>query len=148
MHETIEAQFQNALAHAQMATLQSLSPLVPEASTRRYFRLFLEDDSTCVGVFENPETAKKTMPRVVAVQRFLENGGIAVPRIYFTDTHAGVMLQQDLGDVSLNTALKAHPKKTDSKYVRLATPQRRRRMPRVSSRIRRAKTHVRVRFLY
>ncbi|MBS0618494.1 MAG: phosphotransferase [Spirochaetes bacterium] len=91
-------------------------PLVPEASTRRYYRLHLSDASTLVGVLEDAATAATNMPLVNAVQNFLAQNNIAVPKIYFTDTAAGIMLQQDLGDLSLNQALKDNPANAEQYY--------------------------------
>lgn len=91
-------------------------PLVPEASTRRYYRLLLPDGTTLVGVSEDPATATNTMPLVAQVQSFLRRNAVAVPEILFADPAAGVMLQQDLGDLSLNQALKENPDKADLYY--------------------------------
>lgn len=117
--------FSRALAAAGLAgTLNQITPLVPEASTRRYYRLTREEPSTAlgtdssnlVGVFEEPASATTNMPNVIAVQRFLHERGVAVPEIYFANPAAGVMLQQDLGDLSLNQALKENPDKADLLY--------------------------------
>lgn len=91
-------------------------PLVPEASARRYYRLELSDGTSLVGVSEDPATATTTMPLVLKVQSFLRNHGVAVPEIFYSDPAAGVMLQQDLGDLSLNQALKENPDKADALY--------------------------------
>lgn len=96
--------------------LKDITPLVPEASTRRYYRLTLEDGITLVGVHEDTATATTNMPNVIAVQKFLHERGVAVPEIYFADPAAGVMLQQDLGDMSLNEVLKENPGKADLLY--------------------------------
>lgn len=109
--------FSRALAAAKLTgRLGQITPLVPEASTRRYYRLHLSDQTTRVGVHEDATNAAVNMPNVIAVQRFLHERGIAVPEIYFADPAAGVMLQQDLGDLSLNQALKENPDKVDLLY--------------------------------
>lgn len=69
-----------------------------------------------VGVEEDTATATTNMPNVIAVQKFLREHGVAVPEIYFADPAAGVMLQQDLGDLSLNQGLKDNPDKMDLLY--------------------------------
>jgi aminoglycoside/choline kinase family phosphotransferase len=86
--------------------IAQITQLFPEASARRYYRLTLQDGGTLVGVHEDPASARVNMPNVIAVQRFLASGGVAVPQIYASDMASGVMLQQDLGDVSLNQILK------------------------------------------
>ncbi|MFO1471456.1 MAG: phosphotransferase [Turneriella sp.] len=117
MTSDLSALFQSALkAAGRNATLIKITPLVPEASTRRYYRLTLEDGSTVVGVEEDTATAITNMPNVIAVQKFLHERGVAVPEIYFADPAAGVMLQQDLGDLSFNQALRENPGKTDNLY--------------------------------
>lgn len=96
--------------------LKGITPLVPEASTRRYYRLTLEDGVTLVGVEEDTATATTNMPNVIAVQKFLHERGVAVPEIYFAEPAAGVMLQQDLGDLSLNQALRDEPTQWELYY--------------------------------
>ncbi len=95
----------------------TVTPLVPEASTRRYYRLTLEQTGkTLIGVHEDAATATINMPNVIAVQKFLRERGVAVPEIYYTDITAGIMLQQDLGDLSLNQALRDEPAKWELYY--------------------------------
>ncbi|AFM11647.1 aminoglycoside phosphotransferase family protein [Turneriella parva] len=109
--------FSRALAAAKLTgRLDQITPLVPEASTRRYYRLHLSDKTTRVAVNEDTATASTNMPNVIAVQRFLHERGVAVPEIYFADPAAGIMLQQDLGDLSLNQALKENSDKADLLY--------------------------------
>jgi len=109
--------FSRALAATQFSgELVTITPLVPEASTRRYYRLTLEEGVTLVGVQEDATTATTNMPNVIAVQKFLHERGVAVPEIYFTDIAAGIMLQQDLGDLSLNQALRDEPAKWELYY--------------------------------
>jgi len=97
-------------------SITRMAPLVPEASTRRYYRLYLSNGTTLVGVLEDATTAATNMPLVTAVQRFLFNNNIAVPQIFFSDAAAGTMLQQDLGDLSLNQALKENPANAEQYY--------------------------------
>jgi aminoglycoside/choline kinase family phosphotransferase len=117
IHDELLQLFSATLQEAQIATtLVNITALVPEASTRRYYRLQLTDGRTIVGVHEDATTAASNMPNVIAVQRFLHARGIAVPEIYFTDLAAGIMLQQDLGDLSLNQALRNEPTKWELYY--------------------------------
>lgn len=98
------------------AKLSGTTPLVPEASTRRYYRLHLADSTTVIGVHEGAESAAVNMPNVLAVQKFLKTGGVSVPEIFYCDVAAGVMLQQDLGDLSLNQALREQPDTAELLY--------------------------------
>jgi aminoglycoside/choline kinase family phosphotransferase len=78
--------FSQALKAAGYATeLERLTALVPEASARRYFRLHLSDGQTIVGVSEEPASAAVNMPNVLAVQKFLTAGNVAVPQIFYTE---------------------------------------------------------------
>lgn len=109
--------FSQALTHVtKAANIARIIPLVPEVSTRRYYRLELADGSTYVGVLEDQQTATVNMPLVAAVQNFLHAHRIRVPEIYFCDPHAGVMLQQDLGDLSLMALLQQKPDQAESLY--------------------------------
>jgi len=109
--------FSRALAAAGFAdNLTEIIPLVPEASTRRYYRLLLTDKTTIVGVQEEVTTAMTNIPNVLAVQKFLKTGGVSVPEIFYCDVAAGVMLQQDLGDLSLNEALREQPDTAELLY--------------------------------
>lgn len=109
--------FSQALHAAGYPTqLSRFTPLVPEASTRRYYRLHLTDGKTLVAASEDASSAKINMPNVIAVQAFLQTGNINVPEIIYTDMTAGIMLQQDLGDMSLNQILKDEPHMADLYY--------------------------------
>lgn len=96
--------------------LISVTGLVPEASTRRYYTLTFADGKTLVGVLEESATAQSNMPLVQSIQSFLKKGDVSVPEIIFTDVAAGVMLQQDLGDVSLNQALRENHEQAEVLY--------------------------------
>lgn len=109
--------FSKALRAAGYSTeLSRFTALVPEASTRRYYRLHLTDGKTLVVASEDASSAKINMPNVIAVQAFLQTGNVNVPEIIYTDMTAGIMLQQDLGDMSLNQILKAKPDQADLYY--------------------------------
>lgn len=117
MPVSIEEKFGPLLAEMRVsARLVETTALVPEASLRRYYRLRFDDGRTLIGVNEDASSAAINMPNVIAVQRFLHERSVAVPEIYFADPAAGVMLQQDLGDLSLNQALKENPDKADLLY--------------------------------
>jgi aminoglycoside/choline kinase family phosphotransferase len=134
MHARLREKFSQLLLQMQRdAEIAEITPLVPEASTRRYYRLHLSDTTavgfspsiapatqlpprTMVGVHEDAATATTNMPNVIDVQRFLHARRVAVPEIYFSDPASGVMLQQDLGDTSLNQILKDQPDKADLHY--------------------------------
>lgn len=96
-------------------------PLAGDASTRRYYRLTLEGDapptvvlmvqpdaglalsSEELAVFREP---LREMP-FLNVQRYLRAVGIAVPEIYADEPARGLVLLEDLGDVTLWEAARA-----------------------------------------
>jgi len=115
--DSISAKFLPALKAVGLpAQLQSARALVAEASARRYYTLTFADGKTLVGVLEESATAQTNMPLVQSIQSFLKKGDVSVPEIIFTDVAAGAMLQQDLGDVSLNQALRENPEQAEVLY--------------------------------
>jgi N-acetylmuramate 1-kinase len=109
--------FAKALALAGRSTaLKNLVALVPEVSTRRYYRLTLADGTTLVGVHEDATTARTNMPLVSQIQGFLKSGGVSIPEVLYADAETGVMLQQDLGDMSLSQVLRENPDQIETLY--------------------------------
>jgi N-acetylmuramate 1-kinase len=109
--------FAKALARAgRSSAMVGIEALVPEASTRRYYRLNLTDGSALVGVLEPIATAAENFGRFAAIRDFLALSQVNVPEIYFADAAAGVMLQQDLGPTDLNQLLKTDPANTQRNY--------------------------------
>lgn len=96
--------------------LCTVGALVPEASARRYYRLSLDGGQTLVGVLEDASTAGTNMLLVQGIESFLRKGDVAVPEIVFADNAVGVMLQQDLGDMSLNQSLRENPEQVEALY--------------------------------
>lgn len=102
------------------ATLARVTPLAGDASSRRYFRLSVagcpQAPATVVAmvlgadrlplssaeltVFETPPTE---LP-YVNVGRFLASVGVRIPRLYHYDSDGGVLLLEDIGDLTLRSA--------------------------------------------
>ena len=90
--------------------------LAGDASNRSYWRAFLPDGSTVVCMKLAPEPLKSeevvdgerptTLP-FLDVGRFLEAGGIPVPKVLHEDLDLGVLVLEDLGDETVEQALKA-----------------------------------------
>ncbi len=78
-------------------------PLSGDASTRRYFRLAGEGCGYVLALDPEPfEPAGSTYLRVGAL---LEGYGLPVPRVIDVDGRRGIVLQEDLGDRTLQQAL-------------------------------------------
>jgi len=101
------------------------SELAGGASNRRYFRVQSPDQSWVVMVLaDEPLRSEEAVsgPAVtelpfVSVQRFLSDGGIAVPRIHLFDETAGHLWLDDLGDVVLgDQLLVANPEERVRRY--------------------------------
>jgi len=86
--------------------VQRVEPLTPDASERRYFRLFPKERkwgksivAMCLAAPEAGELAFEN------VQKYLLRSGLPVPRIYLYDCSLGIMLLEDLSDTSLESYL-------------------------------------------
>ncbi|MCC6219608.1 MAG: phosphotransferase [Deltaproteobacteria bacterium] len=95
-----------------------ISPLTPDASLRRYFRIALEG-SECVPqtivamVFDSLKCAEVDGGEVlncdeayVRLTELLRENSVAVPELYFRNYEPAILLIEDLGDRLLATALR------------------------------------------
>ncbi|NOZ01864.1 MAG: phosphotransferase [Deltaproteobacteria bacterium] len=91
-----------------------VTPLVQDASTRSYFRATLESGRTVVVMKMAPDPLKSDELVVGArpdkvpfldVGRYLAGGGIPVPEVLHVNLDAGVIVLEDLGDVTIERAL-------------------------------------------
>jgi aminoglycoside/choline kinase family phosphotransferase len=80
-----------------------ISPLAGDASTRRYFRVQETRDTSVVAL--HPEPFDGESAPFLVVHGLLAGWGVPVPRILGVDGPQGVMWLEDLGDVTLQTAL-------------------------------------------
>jgi aminoglycoside/choline kinase family phosphotransferase len=83
---------------------RSWTPLVAEASSRRYVRLEAPrcvDAPSAVLMLFATSTLPDEVARVERVTRLMAAAGVPVPEIYRTQPGAGWILQEDLGDVTL-----------------------------------------------
>lgn len=81
----------------------TLKPASEDASFRRYFRVFLADDSTRIVMDAPPE--KEDCHPFVGIARHLHQAGVHAPVIYAQDLQQGFLLLEDLGGVSYLDAL-------------------------------------------
>src|SRR5215470_19565361 len=76
--------------------------LTPDASTRKYYRVFSGADSTetfIISLYLAPFNAHENS--FVDVSQLFERAGLPVPRIIDVADTDGIILQEDLGDTSL-----------------------------------------------
>src|SRR5262250_2486929 len=76
--------------------------LTPDASTRKYYRVFSGADSTetlIISLYLAPFNAHENS--FVDVSRLFERAGLPAPRIIDVADTDGIILQEDLGDTSL-----------------------------------------------
>jgi aminoglycoside/choline kinase family phosphotransferase len=98
-----------------------LVPLAGDASTRRYYRLLQEGDGAVLAVYPEPIDAEQN-PFVV-VRHLLAGWGIPVPEIVDVDGPRGVLLLEDLGDLTLQEQLKTASEETRAELYRQALDQ-------------------------
>ena len=79
-------------------SLENVERLTGDASTRRYYRLFTNQESF-VACLDHP-TETGTNP-FVRVHKFLNEHGVRVPIIHDRSVEKGYILEEDLGDVTL-----------------------------------------------
>ena len=86
-----------------------------DASTRRYYRLQLPDRSFVLALYPEPFVAADLS--YLTVRALLEGHGLPVPGTEDVDGGRGVVLQEDLGDETLQALLKdASPTRTAELY--------------------------------
>ena len=96
----------------------TISPLRQEASSRSYYRITTNDQSYILAIQskEAPEqnfaASGSSAAKFLYAAKLLENNSVRVPEIYAFSEDLRFMLQQDLGDVTLDTH-----KKLDNKIV-------------------------------
>lgn len=81
-----------------------VTPLSGDASTRRYFRVVAGGRSLVIALY--PEAFVPEELTFVLVRDLLEGYGLPVPRVVDVDGPRGVVLQEDLGDRTLQEVLK------------------------------------------
>lgn len=89
-------------------------PLAGDASARRYFRLWADDDSAVL--MDDPSGA--TAP-FVSMTRWLRGHGFAAPDLLAVDQEAGLLLVQDLGDDLVARVLERAPEVAHPIYDRI-----------------------------
>jgi aminoglycoside/choline kinase family phosphotransferase len=101
----------------------SIDRLTGDASTRRYYRLFLKD-TTLVACLDNPTLSADETNPFVSHQQFLKENGIRVPDILDINLSKGYILEEDLGDITyLSYLSKIKSDKEELKYYQIIIDQ-------------------------
>ena len=78
---------------------KDVTPLTPDASTRKYYRIGWKKRSAVAAVY--PEAFDPEFHPYLDVTRLFLDCEIPVPEIYAVDGNAGIIVQEDLGDRQL-----------------------------------------------
>ncbi len=76
-----------------------ISPLEKGGSGRKFYRLRSAEAASMIVVKYTPQRPENL--RYVDIANFLDDAGVAVPRIYFHDSEEGLIWMQDLGEIDL-----------------------------------------------
>jgi aminoglycoside/choline kinase family phosphotransferase len=82
-----------------------VAPLSGDASTRRYYRVVDGGASYVLALYPEPFVAEELS--YLSVHGLLEGYGLPVPATVDVDAGRGIVLQEDLGDLTLQTVLEA-----------------------------------------
>ena len=86
------------------AEATEIAPLFGDASTRRYFRLRQGDETAIAALYPEPFDPEQ-MP-FLEVRALLEGYGLPVPRVQGVDAARGILVLEDLGDLTLQEGLR------------------------------------------
>jgi aminoglycoside/choline kinase family phosphotransferase len=114
------AQFLAERFEARTAQLQVV-PLSGDASTRRYYRVTLDTRSWVVSL--NPEPFDPDHLPFLVVRHLMAGWGLPVPEIMAVDGARGILLQEDLGDLTLQEALNTASRSQQEELYRQALDQ-------------------------
>ncbi len=104
-----------AQRHGAAAGELKVTPLAGDASTRRYFRVARDAAREVLALYPEPFVAGESP--FLAVRALLHECGLPVPEVLAVDGARGVVLLEDLGDVTLQEALRgAGPRQREGFY--------------------------------
>ena len=91
-----------------------ITPLTPDASTRKYFRIPWKKGKAVAAVY--PEPFDPEFHPYLDVTRLFAEAGIPVPEIFAVDGTAGMIIQEDLGDQQLFQAYEQETEEECDEY--------------------------------
>ena len=86
------------------SSIASVEPLVPEASTRRFWRVNCEHGNSYMAMFAPPETERNDV--FVRLARLFRRHNVPVPQVYAFDLEYGYLLVEDFGPDEFLTVYK------------------------------------------
>jgi len=95
-----------------------ITPLTPDASTRKYFRIPWKKGKAVAAVY--PEPFDPEFHPYLDVTKLFAEAGIPVPEIFAVDGTAGMIIQEDLGDQQLFQAYEQETEEQCDEYKELA----------------------------
>ncbi len=93
-----------------------LEALTPDASTRKYYRVSTASNAVqplIVSLYATPFNPQSSA--YLDVTRLFETAGLPVPKVLDVAGTDGIILQEDLGDVSLAQWMQNHPSEAEAK---------------------------------
>ena len=99
----------------------SVHALSGDASTRRYYRVFEDGRSLVLAL--NPEPFEPDALPFLVMRNLLAGWGVPVPEVSAVDGRRGILLQEDLGDLSLQECLKSASPSARQELYRQALDQ-------------------------
>jgi len=95
-----------------------IQALLSDGSSRRFFRVFLNDSPFCIAVFPgvNEEKGIAESRAAAAVGSHLHNGGVPVPAVMAFEKDLGLIIFEDLGDVRLHDFLRQNQQRAKRLY--------------------------------
>ena len=95
--------------------IKSIAPASTDASFRRYFRVFIDNQNTYIAVDAPPECEDSM--KFVNIASLMEAMGIRVPKIIATNLQEGFLLIGDLGKETMLNAIHRQESKTQAFYA-------------------------------
>jgi aminoglycoside/choline kinase family phosphotransferase len=83
--------------------IENIDALTPDASTRSYFRIDWNNSKAIACVY--PEPIDSDTHSFIDVTNLFLAANLPVPEIYYVDEERGIIVQEDLGDASLQQVL-------------------------------------------
>ena len=102
-HDHRYEDLENWLSNSIDKPIKAITPASTDASFRRYFRVFFDDQNTCIAVDAPPEYEDSV--KFVNIASMLAAMGIRVPKIITTNLQEGFLLIGDLGSKTMLNAL-------------------------------------------